>query len=190
MDQTYQLKLALLRKSAFAADAVVRSHTPGTIPNATTEQMQTAKLYMTMAVPGFILALFDEIDRLSAELSEAQKDAERHRFGRDLCINPELQESLDPHMGWMDDIEEPKTAEDHNAMVDRGVQTAKDNGLWPIKPELELTEEAQADRDAFTENYGDGNCSCHLGSAPCSSCTHPGNPTNQEEDSACWTVKP
>lgn len=189
MDQTYQLKLALLRKAAIAADAVVRSHTLGTIPNATSEQMQTAKLYMTMAVPGFILALFDEIDRLSAELAEAQKDAERHRFGRELCINTELEESLDPHMGWMDGIDVPETAEEHDAMIDRGIQTAKDNGLWPIKPELVLTEDAQADRDAFNENFGDGNCSCHI-SPPCSSCTHPGNPNNQEEDSACWTVAP
>lgn len=50
-----------------------------------------------------------------------------------------------------------------------------------------LTEEAQADRDDFTSEYGHkGNCSCFTGCAPCSSCTHPGNPLNQEEDDSCW----
>lgn len=85
MDQTYQLKLALLRKAAIAADAVVRSHTPGTVPNATSEQMQTAKLYMSLAVPGFILALFDEIELLTvnrgfllADLQEAATTLRRY----------------------------------------------------------------------------------------------------------------
>ena len=49
----------------------------------------------------------------------------------------------------------------------------------------DLTPEAQADRDAFDENYGSGNCSCHL-SAPCGSCTHVGNPLNQENDPDAW----
>jgi hypothetical protein len=48
-----------------------------------------------------------------------------------------------------------------------------------------LTAEAQAERDDFeydAKNYG---CSCHL-SPPCSYCTHPGNPLNQDEDESCW----
>ena len=45
-----------------------------------------------------------------------------------------------------------------------------------------LTAEAQAERDDFEHEYYGGNCSCHL-SPPCGSCTHPGNPHNQEEDS-------
>lgn len=49
-----------------------------------------------------------------------------------------------------------------------------------------LHPDAQADRDDFVRAYGtDGNCSCHL-SPPCGSCTHPGNPRNQEEDDNCW----
>jgi hypothetical protein len=53
--------------------------------------------------------------------------------------------------------------------------------------ERELTEDAQAERDQFEREYGyDGNCSCHL-SPPCGSCTHPGNPLNQDEDDSCWT---
>lgn len=51
--------------------------------------------------------------------------------------------------------------------------------------ERELTEDAQADRADFRSYYGDGNCSCHL-RPPCGSCTHPGNPMNQDEDDSCW----
>jgi hypothetical protein len=71
----------------------------------------------------------------------------------------------------------------------------KDFGSWfsetterilaPKKVERELTPEAQADRDAFERDYDGGNCSCHL-SPPCGSCTHPGNPLNQDEDESCW----
>lgn len=48
----------------------------------------------------------------------------------------------------------------------------------------QLTEEADSERANFIVNYGDGCCSCHI-SPPCGSCTHPGNPSNQEDDS-CW----
>jgi hypothetical protein len=54
------------------------------------------------------------------------------------------------------------------------------------EPDRELTDEAQAENDAFHREYGfDGNCFCHL-SPPCASCTHPGNPLNQEEDETAW----
>jgi len=50
----------------------------------------------------------------------------------------------------------------------------------------DLTPEAQAERDSFEAAFGiDGNCSCHL-SPPCNSCTHPGNPINQNEDDSAW----
>ncbi len=53
-----------------------------------------------------------------------------------------------------------------------------------------LTPDAQSDRNDFERRYGyDGNCSCHL-SAPCGSCTHHGNPLNQEEDDECWMDDP
>ncbi len=48
-----------------------------------------------------------------------------------------------------------------------------------------LTPEAKANREEFMREYDGGNCSCHL-SPPCFSCTHPGNPRNQEEDDDCW----
>ncbi|MDP4076200.1 hypothetical protein [Acidovorax sp. A1169] len=48
-----------------------------------------------------------------------------------------------------------------------------------------LTPEAQGERDDFDRSYDGGNCSCHL-SPPCGSCTHPGNPRNQEEDPDAW----
>lgn len=67
MSNLDQVKLDLLKRTAIAADAVVRSHTPGTVPSATSEQMAAAKLYMTMAAPGIILSLFDEIERLQAK---------------------------------------------------------------------------------------------------------------------------
>jgi hypothetical protein len=59
------------------------------------------------------------------------------------------------------------------------------NHCKPIPAERELTPEAQADRDAFERDYDGGNCSCHL-NPPCGSCTHSGNPRNQEEDESCW----
>lgn len=47
-----------------------------------------------------------------------------------------------------------------------------------------LTPEAEADRADFHAE-GFPNCSCHI-SPPCGSCTHPGNPMNQDEDESCW----
>lgn len=49
-----------------------------------------------------------------------------------------------------------------------------------------LTADAEADRDSFMDNFGDGGCTCFI-SPPCGYCTHPGNPRNQEEDESCWT---
>ncbi len=60
-----------------------------------------------------------------------------------------------------------------------------------------LTEEAQFDRDDFeachvTEDgaysLADRGCICFTGCAPCSFCTHPGNPLNQEERDECWEL--
>ncbi|AJY39602.1 MULTISPECIES: hypothetical protein [Burkholderia] len=48
-----------------------------------------------------------------------------------------------------------------------------------------LIEDAQADRDEFDADYRDRGCSCFI-SPPCSFCTHPGNPRNQDEDESCW----
>jgi hypothetical protein len=54
-----------------------------------------------------------------------------------------------------------------------------------------LTAEAQADRFHFHQEYGyDGNCYCFTGAAPCGSCTHPGNPHNQDDDESCWEPAP
>lgn len=50
---------------------------------------------------------------------------------------------------------------------------------------MELTQAAQIDRDDFEAKYEDSGCSCH-NNPPCSFCTHPGNPANQEEDENCW----
>lgn len=48
-----------------------------------------------------------------------------------------------------------------------------------------LTPEAYADRIEFECDVEDHGCTCHI-SAPCTYCTHPGNPANQEEDENCW----
>lgn len=45
----------------------------------------------------------------------------------------------------------------------------------------EMTPEAQADRDDFETNVAVRGCTCFI-SAPCSFCTHPGNPLCQEDD--------
>lgn len=51
---------------------------------------------------------------------------------------------------------------------------------------MELTQTAQILRDEFEFMYGEGgNCSCFR-NPPCGSCTHPGNPMNQEEDDDSW----
>jgi hypothetical protein len=51
---------------------------------------------------------------------------------------------------------------------------------------LELTQAATIDRHDFELEYGEGgNCSC-FNHPPCPSCTHPGNPMNQDEDEECW----
>lgn len=52
-----------------------------------------------------------------------------------------------------------------------------------------LTDDAQSERDEFDSEYDGGNCSCHI-SPPCGSCTHPGNPMNQEEDESAWRFIP
>lgn len=51
-----------------------------------------------------------------------------------------------------------------------------------------LTDEADAERGEFIE-FSRG-CSCHTGCAPCSHCTHPGNPVNQAEDESAWRMVP
>lgn len=57
----------------------------------------------------------------------------------------------------------------------------------------QLTADAQFDRDDFERKdpeYGrlsDRGCVCFTGAAPCSFCTHPGNPHNQEVDE-CWEL--
>ncbi len=49
----------------------------------------------------------------------------------------------------------------------------------------QLTENAEAERCEFDTHYGGQGCTCFL-SPPCSHCTHPGNPMNQEENEDCW----
>lgn len=50
---------------------------------------------------------------------------------------------------------------------------------------MELTPEAQVDRDDFDSTYADRGCTCFI-SPPCGACTHVGNPLNQAEDESCW----
>ncbi len=56
--------------------------------------------------------------------------------------------------------------------------------------ERELTEVAQLERDSFSLFLEDHGCTCFI-SPPCSYCTHPGNPLNQENDKSAWvSVEP
>lgn len=48
-----------------------------------------------------------------------------------------------------------------------------------------LTKDAQKQREKFQKAYDGGNCTCFQ-RAPCGSCTHRGNPNNQEEDDDSW----
>lgn len=48
---------------------------------------------------------------------------------------------------------------------------------------FQLTEVAEDERSDWESGNG---CSCHLGSAPCGSCTHPGNLHNQECNDTAW----
>lgn len=57
----------------------------------------------------------------------------------------------------------------------------------PKMVRLRLTEEAEAESEDFYRVYDGGNCSCHI-SPPCSSCMHPGNPLNLQEDDSAWVM--
>lgn len=48
-----------------------------------------------------------------------------------------------------------------------------------------LKDWAQADRDAYEKLYSRRGCTCFI-SPPCSCCTHPGHPFNQDETEDCW----
>lgn len=49
----------------------------------------------------------------------------------------------------------------------------------------ELMPWAQDAAHDFLEEYGSGNCSCHI-SPPCGSCMHEGNPLNLENTPEAW----
>lgn len=62
-----------------------------------------------------------------------------------------------------------------------------------IRKVRRLKDWAVADREAFEskDEYGrfsDRGCVCFTGCAPCSWCTHPGNPLNQNEDDNAWVI--
>lgn len=128
---------------------------------------------------------------MAAQLEAARIDQEIAQFARDTTVIPGLAEALDPILEPIADqiTEEPQTAEKWYEDMRLMLDAAKASGLWPVKPEPELTDEAQAERDDF-EVYKDesGGCRCHL-NPPCGYCTHPGNPANQE-DPSCWKVAP
>lgn len=55
-----------LKQKAMAASAIVLSYTPATIKNITREEMVVCHVYQQAAVPGRIVGLFDQIERLKA----------------------------------------------------------------------------------------------------------------------------
>lgn len=106
-------------------------------------------------------------ENLHEHVEALRKNSDRWEFCTAVSHNDAFTDALDPFMEWAKDIDQPETLEQVNEHADRCIQVAKDNGLWPIKPEPELTDEAQADRDDF-EAYKDesGGCGCHL-NPPC-----------------------
>lgn len=54
---------------------------------------------------------------------------------------------------------------------------------WGGNQRRVLTDEGENFRRGFDDT---GGCSCHLGCAPCSSCTHPGHPAALEETPDLW----
>lgn len=48
-----------------------------------------------------------------------------------------------------------------------------------------LTPEAEHERQQWESEFGGRGCTCFI-SPPCNSCTHPGNPANQDEDDTAW----
>lgn len=52
-----------------------------------------------------------------------------------------------------------------------------------------LTAEAERELSDFEAEYAERGCTCFI-SPPCSYCTHPGNPLNQECDDTAWVALP
>lgn len=52
-----------------------------------------------------------------------------------------------------------------------------------------LVEWAAEAAEQFDLKYEDSGCCCFT-CAPCGWCTHPGNPSNQEDDDSCWEPDP
>jgi hypothetical protein len=147
------------------------------------------KVSAILILAGLSGELIAEIERLQGELQVANIDQEIAQFARDTTVMPELASALDPFLEPIaGKFEDPSTAEEWYETMKLMLDAAKASGLWPIKPEPELTDEAQADRDEFVSMSDERGCSCHI-SPPCGYCTHPGNPANQE-DPSCWKVAP
>ena len=64
-----------------------------------------------------------------------------------------------------------------------GIQQLNDQPIF----ERMLTAEADAERADFDRGWADHGCTCFK-CPPCSYCTHPGNPRNQDEDESCWQL--
>lgn len=63
-------------------------------------------------------------------------DAERHRFGRALMTNVELQDGLSPILDdWARATPEANTVEAFDAQTDHMIAVAREAGLWPLKTE-------------------------------------------------------
>lgn len=128
-----------------------------------------------------------------SDVAAMVRDREIVQFVRDCVIIPGLSQRIQPFLDPVSDaIEDPTDNDSWYMAMDLMLSAAKESGLWPVKPvpvEPVLTEQAQEDRDDF-ESVRDqmGGCSCHI-NTPCSYCTHPGNPANQEDES-CWMAAP
>ena len=56
---------------------------------------------------------------------------------------------------------------------------------YPEREGVTLKPDAEAEYWEWDSKHGDRGCTCFV-SPPCGSCTHPGNPSNLEEDDSAW----
>lgn len=81
---------------------------------------------------------YEAYKKQMARIDSYRVDAERHRFGREVMVNTDLQNSLAPLLEeWTAKTPEATTAEEHDAQADHMIAVASAAGLWPIKTEGE-----------------------------------------------------
>jgi hypothetical protein len=83
------------------------------------------------------------LNNLRHQAARLHADAIRYYFHRDVSLNPALEETLQPVMSFVDELDEPKNATEYDALMDRCIQAARQATLWPpAAPEAPAVEVA------------------------------------------------